>query len=212
MDARLDEQINLVNRLQGDLSSGKSEPEVPFDSGKFKIDGTLRENPAFPSGLKAVIAAAALMSTPKQAAEAFNCSAGYASELARGNGSHVIDLNKREDANAKLRQDIYDALGTIRSDAQSRLLKVLGLIDEENLGKIPDKDKARIAATMANQLAGVIDKTIEKSAHVADSRSAHLHLYSPQQRETAEYKKVTIASKVPIDNVIDVEPNGNATD
>ena len=189
LDRRKQEENNLTIRMKIPPASGVDGKVAELDTTKFKANGTARKdnNIIMPPDLRALVAATAIVAGPEVAAEIGECSPGYAAVLARGEYSQASDPEEREKRNQELRDSIYESLGKIRARAQHKLFKVLKLINDESLAAIPDKDKARLAAQMANQLSGVIDRTINKGDPGSGERTSHLHLYAPEQRPLAAF-------------------------
>lgn len=189
---------NLIERMRvptaGDLPADSVVGKL--DTSKFKSDGTNREHPLYDDETRALAGALTVAHGAKTASEITGVSEGHAKVLARGEYSTAIDPEEREKRNQVLRDNIYEGLGKIRGKAQQKLMKVLNLINNENLDAIPDKDKARLAAQMANQLSGVIDRTINKGEHLHDGRSTHLHLYAPERRPLAAFEIKTINPQI----------------
>ena len=110
----------------------------------------------------------------------------------------------------EVRSGIYAALESIRETARQKLIMALGLIDEETLEAIPAKDRAKIGAQIANQLSGVIDRTIEKSSlQVDNSKTAHLHLYSPEIRPMDRFNVKRVNAALPSENNHESTPQVN---
>lgn len=191
LTARLKDDWNLVKRLDLPVSP-ENKSEIVFDESKFKVSGETRERKLYSNGLRALIAATAISDSPQKAAEIFECSEAYAQALTRGEYSKAKDPVKQEESNRKLKAEIYEELSIIRDTARVKLMAALNLINEDSLQAIPDKDKVRIAAQVANQLSGVIERTIEKSDRFSDVKEAHLHLYAPENRPMSEFTVKTI--------------------
>ncbi len=185
LDRRKEESNNLTARMK--VPSEVVGPNIHLDTSKFKNDGTQRSMPVYSPEIRALAAATTIIAGPEAAHEITGVSVGHAKVLARGEYSSALDPEQRDKRNQDLKDSIYEGLGRIRGKASRKLMKVLNLINDETLENIPEKDKARIAAQMANQLSGVIDRTINKGESTDAGRSAHLHLYSPEQRPLAAF-------------------------
>lgn len=189
LEQRRQEENNLVERMKVPHATEIGGPIVALDTSKFRKNGTEREVALLTPDLRAVVAAATIMAGAKAGAEIGNVSETYASVLARAEypRNEDMDPEKRELRNSQLRESIYRGLGEIRDKAQLKLMKVLDLINDDTLECIPDHQKARLAAQMANQLSGVIDRTIIKGGNEGGI-SSHLHLYAPEQRPLAAFE------------------------
>jgi hypothetical protein len=197
LDQRRSESFNLVERIHPKNDGAPSVKVASFDPSRFKNDGTQRATQRLSPEMRAVVAAAAIISGPEVAAEIGDVSVGYAEVLARGEYNNSgKSPEDREARNQILRDGIYEALGNIREKAREKLLKVLDIIDEDALENIPNRERAKVAAQMANHLSGVIDRTINKGEHLHDSRSSHLHLYAPERREVSDFK-VKVINQLP---------------
>lgn len=160
-----------------------SSPVVTFDTARFRKDGSTTDKPLLDDDTRAVVGAVCIIAGPEAAAEIGGVSPGYAKVLGRaGFGSHISDPEERLARNQKIRDSIYAGLSKVRDAAQDKILLALELISPENLEQIAPKDRARLAAQMANQLSSVIDRTINKGEHLHDERTSHLHLYAPERR------------------------------
>jgi len=197
LDQRRSESFNLVERIHPKNDAAPPVKVAAFDPSRFKNDGTQREKHLLTPEMRAVVAAAAIISGPEVAAEIGDVSVGYAELLSRGEYNNSGKTPEdREARNQILRDGIYEALGNIREKAREKLLKVLDIIDEDALENIPNRERAKVAAQMANHLSGVIDRTINKGEHLHDSRSSHLHLYAPERREVSDFK-VKVINQLP---------------
>jgi hypothetical protein len=178
LDKRLSANRNLLERLKKE-----SVHVTEHDKTRFKKNGEAKAHKqSLTLDEKALIATTALLSTQRTAAEVFDVSPDTAHRLANGENQSIINEEEREMRNAQLRDAIYSQLNNIREAAREKLIQVLGLINDETLTVIPDKDKAKSASVMANQLSAVIDRTIQKGSQLQGERSAHLHLYAPELR------------------------------
>lgn len=184
-------------------------PVVRFDATRFRKNGTTTDMPILDDDMRAVVGAACIVAGSKVAAEIGNVSEGYAALLARpgGFGKHIDDPEERLARNQKIRDSIYTGLSKVREAAQDKILLALNLIDEESLQAIQPKDRARLAAQMANQLSSVIDRTINKGEHLHDERTSHLHLYAPERRPLDAFN-VKIVNQQVLDQD---KANGNGT-
>jgi len=201
LDQRRSESFNLVERIRPQNDGVAVGKTASFDPSRFKLDGTSRSNTRLTPEMRAVVAAAAIVSGAEVAAEIGDVSVGYAEVLARGEYNNSgKSPEDREARNQILRDGIYEALGNIREKAREKLLKVLDIIDADALENIPNRERAKVAAQMANHLSGVIDRTINKGEHLHDSRSSHLHLYAPERREVSDFK-VKVINQLPEANV-----------
>jgi hypothetical protein len=207
LENRRREENNLVQRIKvGNTSSDETSAVHKLDTSRFKNDGTERACPVLSDDLRAVVAAASIMAGPKVAAEIGGVSEGYAEVLARGEYSSAKDPEERERRNNELKESIYRGLSEIRIKASEKLMLALDLINTDTLEAIQPKDKARLAAQMANQLSGVIDRTINKGENLNDNRSTHLHLYAPERRPISAFQIKSINQPLP--ETIDATSSG----
>lgn len=181
--ASLDHDVISRLKLHDEVSPVSPDSKaVSFDTARFRKDGSARDKPLLDDDMRAVVAATCIVAGPEAAAEVGNVSPGYASVLARVGIRELADPEERLARNQKIRDSIYAGLSRVRDAAQDKILLALNLISEENLEHIAPKDRARLAAQMANQLSSVIDRTINKGEHLHDERTSHLHLYAPERR------------------------------
>ena len=194
LERRRKEGNNLIQRISVKNDREVTGPIAELDTTKFRNDGTPCDRPRLDGDLRAIVAATAMIAGPKAAAEIGGVSESYAAVLGRGDFARQDTINpeERERRNQELRDRIYDGLGKIRDVAQIKLLKVLKLINNENLEAIAPKDRARLAAQMANQLSGIVDRTINKGEHGGVNNSAHLHLYAPERRPLEAFTIKTV--------------------
>lgn len=191
LERRSQAENNLILRLEIPESAPPASPKLPpIDRKKFAPNGTLTERPIYTTEEKVLIGTTSQLLGARAAAEIFDVPQRY---------TEIVGSEKYQTKDSEaVRTGIYLALETIRESAREKLLMALGLIDNETLALIPDKDKARTAAQIAHQLSGVIDRTIEKSAmQVDNSKTAHLHLYSPEIRAIDKFniKRVNTPSQ-----------------
>jgi len=184
LERRKSSEHNVAERLKMTLpAEPAASPITGFDTSQFRRDGSHTDRPLLTNEMRALVACTAIVAGNEVAAEVGNVSPQYAEVLARAEyPRNLADPEEREKRNAELRDMIYKGLSEIREKAQSRLLAALDLINEESLENIPVKDKAKIAANIANQLSSVIDRTINKGEHIHAGASTHLHLYAPERR------------------------------
>ena len=200
LERRREAEHNLVARMN--VPTPIDPKEIPFDASRFRDDGTAktcRDNEE-----RALIGAASIAIGSAKAAEIFDVSQDYAKILARGEATRSNNPEERAKQNQELRDKIYEGLTSIRENAQKKLLMALEHINEQTLEQIPDRDKAKISANIANQLSSVIDRTINKGEHLIDQRSAHVHLYAPETRPISAFTVKNVNK--PLD-----EGNGNGT-
>jgi hypothetical protein len=167
LEKRLSETENLCARLE------VSAPKKYLDTSKFNGNGLETKQKEYSAAQRAIMGAVGLTVGYDKAAEALGVSESAIKDAAKQNYAD-------EENNEHLRGMIYEELTTIRQEAREKLSLCLGLINEESLKLIPDKDRAKTAAQMANQLSNVIERTIHKSPQMAST--SHLHLYAPEQR------------------------------
>ena len=180
LERRSQAENNLILRLEIPEAS-PPEIKATVDRSQFAKDGTLAERPVYTTEQRILIGATSRMVGKEQAAEIFGVNPHVVGALAQEN------YNKTQDAD-EVRKGIYAALESIRESAREKLVLALGLISQETLDAIADKDKARTAAQVANQLSAIVDRTIEKAGlHVDNSKTAHLHLYSPEVRALEKF-------------------------
>ena len=171
---------NLILRLEIPDEAAAKEIKAPIDRKKFAKNGTQTEQPRYTTEEKVLIGTTAQLLGPKATAEILDVNPAIATSLGME--------NYRGKDSEQVRAGIYAALESIRETARQKLIMALGLIDEETLEAIPAKDKAKLGAQIANQLSGVIDRTIEKAGlHLDNSKTAHLHLYSPEIRAMDQF-------------------------
>lgn len=212
MESRLSDRNNLINRLTASKPAVKAE----LDTKKFKTDGTPRDVPLISEEQKAAIGTLAIIEGAKEAAAQFKVSPATASKFAAGIAGETKDLIKNEERNAHLRSEIYNNLGEVREKARLKLMDVLDKIEPKDIDALQPAARLNTAANVAAKLSAVIDKTIEKGANFADQRSAHLHLYAPEQKAKETYTIKSVGAKIPLDNasdnsnanIIDVQPTG----
>lgn len=203
-DRRREESNNLVERIRVPPSPDIDEnhPVTKLDTSRFRKDGLLTEKPVLSGDLRVLVGVVARAAGSEVAAEIGNCSPGYASMLSRGeynNDALMMTAEHRQLEQQKLRDSIFRGLAEVREAAREKLLMALGLIDESTLANIPEKDKARIAANIANQLSAVIDRTINKGEDPSGARNTHLHLYAPEKRALADFDIKTVNPKPVLD-------------
>jgi hypothetical protein len=198
LERRCQAENNLILRLEIPASD-PPEIKATVDRKRFAKDGTITEQPVYTTGERILIGTATKMVGPTQAAEIFGINKSLAGALASE------DYDKTKDAD-QVRSGIYAALESIRESARVKLELALGLINEETLQAIADKDKARSAAQIANQLSAIVDRTIEKAGlHVDNSKTAHLHLYSPEIRTMDRFAIKKVNSPLPHNGQSDAE-------
>ena len=172
---------NLVLRLEIPEENEPREIKAPVDRKKFTLSGVQTGQAYYTTEEKILIGTTAQLLGPKAAGEILDVNPKVA-------GSLGMENYKAKDAD-EVRAGIYAALESIRETARQKLIMALGLIDEETLEAIPIKDRAKIGSQIANQLSGVIDRTIEKAGlHLDNSKTAHLHLYSPEIRAMDQFQ------------------------
>ena len=187
LKSRLDPANNLIKRLRIADSTPVTGKVAELDTMRFKNDGTPTDKGLMDMELRSVVAAATIIAGPAAGAEIGECSESYAEVLARGEYSSAKDPEQREKLNNELREGIYQGLSRVRERAQKKLMLVLKMIDADNLEAISPKDRARLAAQMANQLSSVIDRTIQKDGGLSQTSNTHLHLYAPERRPLAAF-------------------------
>jgi hypothetical protein len=212
LDKRSSIDHDVVSRLKLHDETSPPDPNGPgvrLDTTRFRKNGTTTNMPLLDDDMRAVVGAACIVAGPEVAAEIGNVSERYAALLGRpgGFGEHITDPEERLARNQKIRDSIYQGLSKVRDAAQDKIILALGLIDEESLQAIAPKDRARLAAQMANQLSSVIDRTINKGEHLHDERTSHLHLYAPERRPLDAFN-VKIVNQMPLELEKD---NGNGS-
>lgn len=175
------ESENLVKRLS---VNDEVIPERPLDKAIFTNAGVITGRPLYSDEQKAVIAATAIATSTKTATEVFDVSSSLVDRVKK-------DFLSDTPSSEKLRQSIYEELSGIRAAAKEKLLKALDLVNDNTLEAIPEKDRAKLGADIANKLSSVIERTIQRVPTNLDS-SSHLHLYAPEQRELAAFEIKTV--------------------
>lgn len=147
---------------------------------KIKHDGKGRpkgvEN--IPQETRAVIGTLAKSVGPTTAAEIFDCSISQASNFSKGK-------TVSGEGNAELKAKVESETEHIHEVARDLVLKTLKIIDPELIRE----EKPRVQASIAKDLAGVIEKTTPKNA---ETGGVHINIYAPRQDKLDKYETAVL--------------------
>jgi len=173
-DQRLSSEDNLLNRLAARANrAGNSLIIAPEALGRKP------EIPNIPPLIKEIAAttAAAGLATNKEMADSFGISAQTVSNVRSGRG----------DDNKEIQKKLHENLGQIRDVAIDRLMKSLGLMDDEKLANTKARDLSSVAANLSK----VIDKSMPKSTDSPLS-GVQVIFYSPRMKDIKDFEVIDI--------------------
>lgn len=175
---RLDDPDNLINRLRS--------KQITLH-GQGKMGGRQLGDTNLPPIMREIVAVAANIDSPAQAARDFGISAPHAQNLrdAKVNGTTV-----NEELEAKLDTHI----GKIREAALEKTLKAMGLITESKL----EAAKARELSAIAKDLAGVYEKI--SPAVKETGNPSQVVVYAPQTVNIEKFAVVEVRDTVDDNN------------
>jgi hypothetical protein len=143
-----------------------------------------------PVEIQAAAATTAQLVSTRVAAREFDFSHHHAHELKHGYTNQEAQYNPGVEPNALLRQEVNHQKKMVRDLAFEKLVKTLGLLDDDKLAALTDPVKI---ARVGRDLSTIHEKALPREEQNTNS-GVHFHIWKPEQREEDSYPMVRVGA------------------